>query len=280
MPTVLDLRDQVDLGGRQLVDTEIGAADELTNGASLVRGQAAMPVVLARGVALCADRRICAPSTAALVQGSVMTLVIDFVSAHATHKLLRDRRSVRYYQQEIPNTAIIERILVSAGSAPSAHNRQPWRYQVITDPAVRADLAKVMGSRLAADRRHDGDAEAIIGADVSRSYQRITNAPVVIVVALTQADMDLYPDERRRRAEYVMAIQSTAMATQNLLLAAHAEGLGACWMCAPLFCPEDVRSVLAMPKDWEPQALITLGYPARSGKPKPRRPLEDFVSFS
>ncbi len=59
-----------------------------------------------------------------------------------------------------------------------------------------------------------------------------------------------------------MAVQSVALACQNLLLAAHAYGLGACWMCAPLFVPHVVRQVLELPAAWQPQALITLGYPA------------------
>ena len=51
-----------------------------------------------------------------------------------------------------------------------------------------------------------------------------------------------------------MAVQSTAMAVQNMLLLAHAEGLAACWMCAPLFCPDTVRAALDLPADWQPQA--------------------------
>jgi nitroreductase len=69
-----------------------------------------------------------------------------------------------------------------------------------------------------------------------------------------------------------MTVQSVALACQNLLLAAEAHGVGACWMCAPLFVPELVLRVLALPTDWEPQALITLGYPAES-KEKDRAPL-------
>ncbi len=87
-----------------------------------------------------------------------MTPVIGPPSAPAAHALLRERRSVRYYLPEIPATDIIERILVSAGMAPSAHNRQPWRYLVITTPEAKANLAATMGSRLATDRRRDGDA--------------------------------------------------------------------------------------------------------------------------
>ena len=67
-----------------------------------------------------------------------------------------------------------------------------------------------------------------------------------------------------------MAIQSVANAIQNLLLAAHDLGLGACWLCAPLFAPDVVRAVLNLPSDWDAQALITLGYPADTGKPKAR----------
>jgi nitroreductase len=74
-----------------------------------------------------------------------------------------------------------------------------------------------------------------------------------------------------------MAVQSTAMAIENMLLAAHALGLGASIMCAPLFCPEIVRATLPLPAAWEPQALVTLGYPANDGKPYRRRPLEELA---
>ncbi len=59
-----------------------------------------------------------------------------------------------------------------------------------------------------------------------------------------------------------MAVQSVAMAAQNLWLLAHAEGLGACWLCAPLFVPELVREILDLPADWQAQGLMTLGWPA------------------
>ena len=205
------------------------------------------------------------------------TPVSTTFSAQEAHMLLRGRYSIRHYRPEMPADAVITRIFESVAMAPSAHNRQPWRYLVISAPRLKANLANAMGVRLAADRRRDGDPEAIIQADVSRSYRRITGAPIIVVAALTMAQMDRYPDEKRNWAEYLMAVQSTAMATQNLLLAVHAEGLGACWICAPLFCPVDVRNALSMPEDWEPQGLITLGYPDRPGKLKPRKPLADFM---
>jgi F420 biosynthesis protein FbiB-like protein len=193
------------------------------------------------------------------------------------HAFLRSRRSVRFYKPEMPAPDVLERVFTSAAMAPSAHNRQPWRFTVIAETEEKKKLAGAMGNRLQQDRKRDGDANETVKADVERSYRRIVDAPVVILVALTLADMDRYPDAARGRAEYLMAVQSTAMATQNLLLAAHAEGLGACWMCAPLFCSDTVRTVLNLPADCEPQALLTLGYPAQPGKLKQRRSLSTFV---
>ena len=66
------------------------------------------------------------------------------------------------------------------------------------------------------------------------------------------------------------------MAGQNLLLAAHALGLGACWMCAPLFCPDVVVDALRLPADWQPQGLVTLGWPAQT-RSRGRRPLDEVL---
>jgi len=68
------------------------------------------------------------------------------------------------------------------------------------------------------------------------------------------------------------------MAVQNFLLAAHTAGLGACWMCAPLFCGSTVRKTLGLPTDWEPQALISLGWPAET-RHKSRFPLTTRVVY-
>ncbi|HXV42400.1 MAG TPA: nitroreductase family protein [Anaerolineae bacterium] len=192
--------------------------------------------------------------------------------------LIRSRRSIRRYLAEpIPPETIL-RLLEAATWAPSAHNRQPWRFAVLVQPADKVRLAKAMGGRLRADRTADGDDPADIERDVARSYARLTGAPVLVVVCLSMADMDHYPDPRRARHEWVMAAQSTAMAAQNLLLLAHAESLAACWVCAPLFAPALVRETLALPPDWEPQGVITLGYAAET-RQKNRAPIDTRVKF-
>lgn len=183
------------------------------------------------------------------------------------------RRSLRVYENRPISDDLLREIVDVGTWAPSAHNRQPWRFAVVTDTECRDKLAVAMGQRLRKDLTADGVAEAIIEADVSRSYSRISGAAALICVCISMQDMDRYPDPKRGMAEYLMTVQSTAMAGQNLLLAAHAAGLGACWMCAPLFCAEVVREALDLPEDWEPQGLVTLGYPAQQ-RERTREPLE------
>jgi coenzyme F420-0:L-glutamate ligase/coenzyme F420-1:gamma-L-glutamate ligase len=191
--------------------------------------------------------------------------------------LVKGRRSVRRYQDRPIEPEIVEGLLEAGVWAPSAHNRQPWRFAVLTDNDDKQTLARRMGTLLRAARLADGDDSEAVEADVQRSHARITTAPLVIVAFLTMEDMDRYPDPARSKAEHLMAVQGVAMAVNNILLAAQARGLGACWMCAPLFCSEAVAEAVGAPPHWQAQALLTIGYPASGGKPASRRPLSDLL---
>jgi nitroreductase len=82
--------------------------------------------------------------------------LIDTSIMRDAHALLRGRRSVRCYRPQMPPVEALDRIFASAAMAPSAHNRQPWRYVVATGAVTKARLADVMGVRLTADRGRDG----------------------------------------------------------------------------------------------------------------------------
>jgi coenzyme F420-0:L-glutamate ligase/coenzyme F420-1:gamma-L-glutamate ligase len=194
-------------------------------------------------------------------------------------QLIHTRRSIRQFEPRPVARPVIERLVEAACWAPSAHNRQPWRFVVLADEGRKRQLAEAMGARLAADLRADGVEQAAIARDVARSRQRLTGAPALVLVCLSMEDMDRYPDAARQQYERVMATQSVAMAAQNLLLMAHAEGLGACWLCAPLFCPDVVRETLGLPEAFEPQGVIALGYPAEQ-RTKTREPLETRLIFT
>ncbi len=146
---------------------------------------------------------------------------------------------------------------------------------MLKDAALRRRLADAIGTRWTRDLRRSGINEKIITAEIKFSTTR--TAPVLVLPCLSMEEMDRYPDRQRRRAECAMGIQSVAAAIQNLLLAAHAVGLGACWCCAPLFCQGLAARVLRLPRTWEPQALITIGFPRHSPPRPPRKPLEEVM---
>jgi coenzyme F420-0:L-glutamate ligase / coenzyme F420-1:gamma-L-glutamate ligase len=180
------------------------------------------------------------------------------------------RRMIREYTAEAVSAAEVNELLEAATRAPSPHNRQPWRFAVIRGE-MQTRLAGAMGDQLRRDLQRDGLPADAIERDAARSYRRITSAPVCMLACLSMADMDVYPDERRNAAERWMAGQAVAAAIQNMLLRATELELGACWMCAPLFCQALVIETLGLPADWQPQALITVGHPATEGKERGRR---------
>lgn len=187
---------------------------------------------------------------------------------------IKERRSIRKYLARPVQQGAIEEVLVAAGWAPSAHNAQPWRFIVLVDASVKRELAEAMAKSWAADMAKNG---LKIEAEMRKvRVERFATAPVLILACLTMDGMRKFTDERRQNSERDLAMQSLGVALQNLLLAAHAKGLGACWFCAPVFCKETVRKVLKIPEEVEPEALVAMGYPAEKPPVPPRKLLGDY----
>jgi coenzyme F420-0:L-glutamate ligase / coenzyme F420-1:gamma-L-glutamate ligase len=194
-------------------------------------------------------------------------------------QLIRSRRSIRRFKTEPVPEDTLTRVLESATWAPSAHNRQPWRFVVLRSPDAKTRLMDAMEARFRADLTRDGLSTEEINTRINRSRTRIEGAPIAIVLCLDPGNLDSYPDPVRQRAELQMGEQSVALAGGTLLLAAHAEGLGGVWICAPLFAPEAVQTALLLPQTWQPQGLILLGYPAESPEPRLRKCLGEVVVY-
>ena len=190
---------------------------------------------------------------------------------------IRNRRSIKNFSPEKVPGEILRKVLEAAIWAPSAHNSQPWRFIVVTDHDLKHKLAEAMAEEWDKDLREDGLSRENRERLTETSIKQFTQPPVVIIACLTMEDMDTYSDERRRKVEHLMTVQSVAASVQNLLLAFHAEGLGACWFCAPLFCPKKVRKVLRIPENIKPQALIAAGFLAEKPNAPQRRPLTSVV---
>ncbi|MDQ1279045.1 MAG: hypothetical protein QG670_305 [Thermoproteota archaeon] len=197
--------------------------------------------------------------------------------ASSISEVIKTRRSIKKYSEEEISKEMLSSILEACQWAPSAHNAQPWRFIVVRDHLHKQNLAKNMAVRWEEDLSGDGIPKAERKRLIEDSVMQFSGSPIVIIACLTMKDMDQYPNEQRRNAEHIMGVQSVAAAIENLLLAAHDVGLGACWFCAPLFCPDAVRETLRIPKHMEPQALITLGYPSKQPNPPARRALTTIV---
>ncbi len=190
---------------------------------------------------------------------------------------MRSRRSIRKYQKKPVPQETLKALLEVAAYAPSAHNAQPWRFIVLTEPEDKQDLASAMGQVWFKELEANQIPQNVRWQTVDRSVNRFSSAPALIVACLSMEDMDQYPDAGRQLVERDLAVQSLGAALQTLLLAAHAEGLGACWYCAPAFCGAAVREALDIPAGVEPQALVTLGYPDEKPKMPPRKPVVDYA---
>lgn len=168
---------------------------------------------------------------------------------------LRTRRSIRHFKPDSLPASLIERILETATYAPSAHNLQPWRFVFIKTKIARSTLGRSLTEKLRLDMAVAGAPLADIDLRVERSLRRIKEAPVIIL--LCRDSTAIRKDEPE---EHTMAIQSVALAGHQLMLAAHAEGLGANWICWPLYAQEAVRNALKLPETWEPQGMFFIGY--------------------
>ena len=189
----------------------------------------------------------------------------------------------RYSQGKVKPDAVprelIEKLLDAAVQAPNHYKVRPWRFVVVTDLSVRQRLADAMAVDFQSDLERDGLSPEKIQAQIQRSKERITSAPLAILLCLDMSEMDSYPDEKRSKAEYMMVVQSVAAAGLQLLLAAHAEGLGGVWACWPLFAQEIIQRTLNLPQAWEPQGMFFVGYYEVAPEARARKTLQEITVF-
>jgi len=207
--------------------------------------------------------------------------------------VIKQRRSIRAFDKRMPPRALIAECLEAATWAPSATNQQPWEFIVLTGSALEAVNAITEENFF--QRLPDGNAfgdppeplktrqqdvlDAMIAAaekagidpnEIFENSLRFFDAPVAVYF-VSHKDAD---------SQYQL---STAAALENFLLAAHARGLGACWLTVTVVCAEDIKKQLSIPDDRELLGGVALGYPVEGSMlnsfPRTRAPVDEVTRW-
>jgi coenzyme F420-0:L-glutamate ligase/coenzyme F420-1:gamma-L-glutamate ligase len=185
-----------------------------------------------------------------------------------TYEAIVGRRSLRQLSTVPVAKPLVQKLLYAAVLAPAPHHTKPWRFIHLETAGSRTRLAEAMGAAWRADLESDRVSDSQIEMLLSRSERQIVGAPALVLACIVAEGLRKWPDQRRRRAEYRMAVQSIGCALENIMVAAQAEGLASYWISAPLFCPDAVREALDLPAEYEAQALVSIGYPAGDARPR------------
>lgn len=207
-------------------------------------------------------------------------------------KLIKSRRSIRAFSQEIPTREVIQECLDAAVWAPNPLNQQPWEFIVLAGEKlaqVNECIEEHFVERLQTseqpeppedcEKRKDeimeilGQAVDKAGEDNAQFFEkmlRFFDAPVVILFFHHNIDSDSYK-------------YGTAAALQNFLLAAHSQGLGCCWLGIMAICEEDIKALLNIHEDKTLMGCVAVGVPVKDSAlntfDRPRVPASELTTW-
>jgi nitroreductase len=207
---------------------------------------------------------------------------------------LHTRRSVRAFSDRPIDRSVLTRLLDAATTAPSSTNRQPWRFAVVTGKEIRRRIVDFVRERTEEmkaiiRRSHHGDE---FGSYGDFFFEPLESATAIIVPQYRE-----YPDAIAHLIEsgggdprafhtagsMQAELCSTSAAIMALLLQAHAEGLGACWMAGPMVARDDIHLLLEICEPWRMVGAVALGHPVGSpGSPPPpptRKPIAKIANW-
>ncbi len=199
-------------------------------------------------------------------------------------EFLKTRASHRKYQPDAIPEETIRRLIDCARCAPSGHNLQPWRFVAVTDRAQIQAMGEAVNAQYS-------QVIADVPEDVRKKYEayrfyvtHFKDAPVVFVVLAaestyittdlaTEYGIDLPPV-----AHCDMDLLGVGAVVQNLLLAAHAEGLAACWMTDPItYAQKQIEALIPVPEGFHVVTLVPLGKPTKTRHGPPKKAVEKLL---
>jgi len=163
------------------------------------------------------------------------------------HEAIRKRRSIREYRDTAVPEDVLRRVLEAARLAPSARNRQEWRFIVVRDPAMKRKVVQATNNQVFAG-----------------------TAPIILVFCYTGGEAPM------RNGQPAGPVD-TSIALSYVTLAALEEGLGTCWLGS--YDEKKMKKALGIPKGARILGMTPLGYPAEQPDARSRKKFEEVVSF-
>ena len=160
---------------------------------------------------------------------------------------IKERRSIRKYSAKPVEEEKLQKVLEAARLSPSARNQQEWKFIVVKDSETRKRLTE----------------EAI-------NQPFVGEAPIILVCCGTETESIM----RCGQPRYTVDL---SIATAYMILAAYEQGLGTCWLGS--FDENKVKEILDIPEDVRVVSITPLGYPDESPAPKPRKELDEIISY-
>jgi nitroreductase len=179
------------------------------------------------------------------------------------------RRSIRKFKETPISDETLQAVLTAAVQAPSARNRQPWRFVVVKGDK-RAEMVRIMREGIANIKAKGGDPGSSEG-----SAKVMEQAPVTVFIFNPQGVRPWIAHSNEQMRTDVVDIQSIGAAIQNMLLAAQDLGLGSLWMCDVFCAYKELCTWLG--EEGEMIAAVALGYSDDSPVARPRKPVDEVV---
>ncbi len=180
---------------------------------------------------------------------------------------IKNRRSIRHYKPDPVDDKALQTVLDAARWAPSWSNTQCWHFIMVRDSSLKTELANSLTKIV---KRPDGTV-------YNPAFNAIIQAPVLIVVCAELGRSGIHPDGTPVTDKGDWFMFDVALAMQNLVLAAHALGLGTVIVGA--FDAEKAAEILRVPTGYCVVAMTPLGFPEREGRVTPRKELTEIVFY-
>jgi len=173
---------------------------------------------------------------------------------------IQGRRSVRAFQAKPVGRDAIDRIVRAAALAPSAMNEQPWTFTIVTNKALLSEISRNAKASLLVESATESHIDHVREMLSDPKFDIFYGAPALIVISAT------------RHSQW--AVEDCALAAENLMLAALAEGLGTCWIgfAQSWLGTAEGHSALGLDDALLPVAPIIVGLPKETAAAVPRRP--------